>query len=62
MDDLRRGFQRRARIDERRDLRRIAEEPKFAAGVAGEREIGAGYNDGGAAVAPHRIKRNADLI
>ena len=48
--------------DQRRDERGIAEELEFARRVARQREIGSGDDHAGTVIAPHRIKRNADLL
>ena len=62
MDEARGGFERRARGEQRRDQRGIAEEQEFAFGMARQRQLGAGDDHGGAVVSPHRIESNADLV
>ena len=62
VNDPRSRFERRLRVDKRRDLRRVAEEEKFAFGMALQRQFRTGNDHGGAVVSPHRIERNADLV
>ena len=62
MDEPRDGFERRTGVEQRRDLRSVAEEQEFALGVARQRQLRAGDDHGGAMVSAHRIERNADLI
>ena len=51
-----------ARVDERPNHGGIAEKQELAVRMARKRQFGAGNNDGGAVVSPHRIKCNTDLL
>ena len=62
VDEARGGLERRARGQERRHQRGVAEKSKFAFGMTGQSEFSAGNNDSGAMVSPHRVESNADLL
>jgi hypothetical protein len=56
------GFERRPGIDKRRDQRGIAEKQEFACGMALQCQFRPGNDYRRAAVSPHCIKRNANLV
>lgn len=62
VDQPRRRFQRRARVEQRLEQSGIAEEQKLALGMPRQRNASPGNHDGRAVVAAHGIERNADLV
>ena len=62
VDELRGGFERGPRVEERRDQRGIAEEQEFGLGWRVSARSRAGNDHSGPVVSPHRIESNADLV
>ena len=56
------ALRRRPARDQRLDHGAVAEQDEFGIGVPVERDIGSGHDHRCAVVAPHGVKRDADLI